>query len=151
MGSLVATGGLFVEADIVACLEKSIAFICGRFGVPSKEECKWSPRSTSWMRTNLVLGARKEFFLHVVQTCKDHEATASVVISDEISRTPHSSTTRQSLTKLHHWLLSDTHVVRSVGGWPLPITYRKILYRCKHARSRLEPFGINPRFDFRLN
>lgn len=84
--------GLFVEADIVASLEKSIAFICGRFGVPSKEEFKRSPGSTSWMRTNLVLGARKEFFLHVVQTCKDLEATAGVVISDETSRTPHSST-----------------------------------------------------------
>lgn len=92
MGSLVATRGLFVEADIVASLEKSIAFICGRFGFASKEEFKWSRRSTSWMRTNLLLGARKEFLLHVVQTCKDLEATAGVVISDETSRTPHSST-----------------------------------------------------------
>jgi hypothetical protein len=62
MGSLVATGGLFVDADNIASLEKSIDFACKRAGFPSGEEFKWSPRVNAWMRKNLVGQSRHDFF-----------------------------------------------------------------------------------------
>jgi hypothetical protein len=30
-----------------------------------------------------------------------------------------------SYVNLYHWLLGDTHFVRNMGGWPLPIAHRK--------------------------
>jgi hypothetical protein len=101
MGSLVATGGLLVDADNLASLEKSIEFACTRAGFPSGEEFKWSPRANAWMRKSLVDDTRRDFFLAVAQTCKDHDATATVIVSDETSRTPLSCTTHQEfVTKM---------------------------------------------------
>ncbi len=90
VGSLVATGGVFVDGDSVASLERSISYICKQFGFPSGQEFKWSPRPGLWMRTNLVDQNRREFFLWVVRTCADHNVKATVIISDETSNTPSS-------------------------------------------------------------
>jgi len=109
MGSLVATGGLLVECDAIASLERSIAYICKQFGFPPGEEFKRSPRTNSWMHGNLIGCHRHDFFLWVIQTCSDHGAKATVIISDETSSTPlsspsHSEFVTKMLIERVNWL-----------------------------------------------
>lgn len=144
LGSLVASGGLFIEADNIASLEKSIGFTCKQFGFPTGEEFKWSPRATSWMRTNLVNEDRRDFFLSVIRTCKDHDASVTVVIGDETSRTPHSSLNHQEfVTKMLiervNWLARSKHTTALIvadrpGG--NRTTERVFLHQCLEAIQR---------------
>jgi hypothetical protein len=152
LGSLVATGGLFVEADNIASLEKSIGFICRQFGFPPGEEFKWSPRAGSWMRANLVDATRRDFFLSVIQTCKDHDAIVTVIISDETSRTPRTSSNHQEfVTKMLiervDWLARSKHTAALIvadrpGG--NKTTERLFLHQCLEAIQRGTGF-VTPR------
>ena len=88
MGSLLATGGLFVAGDDLSSLERSLESLCQRVGFPANEEFKWSPRRGSWMYQGLVEGTRREFFAEVLGICSMHHTTAIIILSDSTSRTP---------------------------------------------------------------
>ena len=88
MGSLVASGGLFIHGDRLASMERALNVLCTDVGFPPNEEFKWSPRRDMWMHQNLVAERRQAFFSSVIQTCADHQAKALVIISDCDSRTP---------------------------------------------------------------
>jgi hypothetical protein len=92
VGPLVATGGLFVNGDKLASLEHTLNFICSCFRFPGGEEFKWSPRRTSWMHQHLLEAQRREFLEWVMRTCADHEAIATVLVSDTLSAVPHGCT-----------------------------------------------------------
>lgn len=88
MGPLIATGGLFINGDRLGSLERTLRDLCRETGFPTNEEFKWSPRRNSWMYENLVLDQREAFFASVLQSCAQHQATITVIISDTGSRTP---------------------------------------------------------------
>ncbi len=95
MGSLVASGGLFVHGDSLASMERALNALCAETGFPPNEEFKWSPRRDMWMHQNLVAERRQVFFSSIVQICADHQAKALVIISDCDSRTPSDCTTHE--------------------------------------------------------
>lgn len=95
MGSLVASGGLFVHGDRLASMERALNAICVETGFPPNEEFKWSPRRDMWMHQNLVAERRRGFFSSIIQICVDHQAKALVIISDCDSRTPSDCTTHE--------------------------------------------------------
>lgn len=88
MGSLVATGGIYVNGDQVQSLERSLNFICSQFKFPKGERFKWSPNPAMWMHKGLVDPDRHAFFEWVLRTCADHHAEITVVISDTDGRLP---------------------------------------------------------------
>ena len=98
MGSLLATGGLFIAGDNLATLEKSLEELCQKTGFPKNEEFKWSPRRGSWMHCGLVDDARKGFFADVLKICATNHATAVIILSDSTSRTPCDCTNHEEFT-----------------------------------------------------
>lgn len=53
ISSLVAVGGIVVDATVARQLDTSISALCGQFGFPEREPFKWSPDGDHWMRENL--------------------------------------------------------------------------------------------------
>ena len=109
VGQLVAVGGLFVDCEQVASLERSIDYICRMHGFPPGEEFKWSPRANSWMHRSLTNQCRQEFFSRVIRTCADHSGIVTVLISDTTSRKPsncasHSEFVTKMLIERVNWL-----------------------------------------------
>jgi hypothetical protein len=82
MGPLAGIGGIAVPADSVRELERSIAALCDEFGLPAGQEFKWSPGRELWMWDNLKGPKRRCFFLRIVKTLEDGDATALAVLSD---------------------------------------------------------------------
>jgi hypothetical protein len=82
MGNLVAIGGINVAAEVVGPLSRRIDEICQDTGFPPGEPLKWSPGRELWMHTNLVGEDRFSFFVNVLNTLREFEAVAMVVVED---------------------------------------------------------------------
>ncbi len=82
MGPLVAAGGLIVQGDALAPLERAIDGLCANHGFPKGEEFKWSPRRDQWMHASLVGDGRARFFTDVLREASAHGAVAVVVVED---------------------------------------------------------------------
>jgi hypothetical protein len=98
MGPLIATGGLLVDGDQLASLETSLRLLCSSVGFPANEEFKWSPRRNTWMHHQLVAERRQTFFRDALQCCIQHQATATVIISETDSHTPADCATHEIFT-----------------------------------------------------
>ena len=87
MGSLIGVGGLIVDADKLAAIEKSLDEICtDDFLFPEQEVFKWSPARSDWYRTNVVGERRKEFIEKIFETLAFNCAKAVVAICDETKK-----------------------------------------------------------------
>ncbi len=86
MGTLIGIGGVFVEAKQLKELSIKIDEICSSYGFPANEPFKWSPGRELWMRDNLKLDKRRDFFLEVIGTAEALKAGAIVVIEDTTRR-----------------------------------------------------------------
>lgn len=84
MGALTALGYVHVKSEEVAGLESDLNELCSDAGFPEGEEgeFKWSPGSDLWMYDGLVGEDREEFFLSVLRSAWQHDATVAVVIED---------------------------------------------------------------------
>jgi len=100
MGPLLSAGGFFVRSGSLHSLEHALAAICTKAGFPNGEEFKWSPARGSWMRDNLTLEARTQFFVEVLTELVKHDAKTIVVVADT-RRTPRRYVSTESfVTKL---------------------------------------------------
>ena len=82
MGKVVAVGGVFVHEDSLRPLSHAIDVIASDFGIPKKEELKWSPKRTSWIYQNLHAEARENCYASVLQAAAEHGARAIVICWD---------------------------------------------------------------------
>lgn len=96
MGSLIAIGGVFVEASKLKSLNQRIEAICTRYGFPAREPFKWSPGRELWMRENLIGDNRKNFFLSLLTEAQAYEVEAIVVIEDTTRNTATDAQTPQA-------------------------------------------------------
>jgi hypothetical protein len=90
MGPLVAAGAILVEGDRLKDVESSIESLCRKSGFPVDDpktsEFKWTPGKELWMRDNLAVTDREQFFLSVIQRLADAEVKVIVAIDDEHCR-----------------------------------------------------------------
>jgi hypothetical protein len=86
MPSLVAVGGIVVDATVARRLDKSITALCERYEFPDRVPFKWSPDSDHWMRDNLNDERRARFFTEVLDLAEKSGALAQVAISDPTKR-----------------------------------------------------------------
>jgi hypothetical protein len=84
---LVSIGGFAIDADQLGPLERSLDRICGDVGFSRGCEFKWSPPGTNWMAQNLIDGARREFFVRVLNSALELGAQAWVVVEDSSCET----------------------------------------------------------------
>jgi hypothetical protein len=111
MGRIVSVGGIYVPSASVNALERSLNDLCTRTGFPPGEEFKWSPGREDWMRQGLVMQARHQFFLSVINQCADNRVRVVVAISDTLSKHPrtcgsHEDFAVQMLIERIQWLAS---------------------------------------------
>jgi hypothetical protein len=91
LGSVVAVGGISIEAFAARELENALNELChNKIGFPSREPFKWSPAKDHWMRANLVGEDRVRFITDVLTLADEHGAAGLVNVSD---------TTKQLATK----------------------------------------------------
>jgi hypothetical protein len=87
MGPLVAAGAILVHVDRLQQLETSIETICQKKGFPVddplKSEFKWSPGRELWMRDNLTVADREQFFLSAIEQLGAAEVKVIVAIDDK--------------------------------------------------------------------
>lgn len=95
MGSLIAIGGIFVEASKLKSLNQKIESICIQYGFPEREPFKWSPGRELWMRENLIGDKRKDFFLSLLTEAETHEVGAIIVAEDTTRNTATDAQTPQ--------------------------------------------------------
>ena len=82
MQSLVAFGGIRVEAEQLGELNKELDELCRlRYNFPRNEEFKWSPSRSSWMARRLIGSKRQRFFTAVLDKLAEHAVVATVIIS----------------------------------------------------------------------
>lgn len=82
MGKLLAFGGVLVESTQLRSLASAIDEIAGSFGIPEKEEIKWSPRKGSWIYSNLQGEARTACYDRILTSANEHGCKAIVVLCD---------------------------------------------------------------------
>ena len=82
MPSLVAVGGIVIDAMAARQLDKSIHALCGQYGFPDREPFKWSPGVEHWMRDNLKDENRPKFFTEVLELAEKSGARGQVTIAD---------------------------------------------------------------------
>lgn len=89
LGTLVATGFVYVPGDQVRDLEQCLEDLCDDAGFPEGEagEFKWSPGRDLWMRDNLVEEERTDFFVSILEAARDHGAAFTVAVDEAIGRT----------------------------------------------------------------
>jgi hypothetical protein len=80
--SLVAVGGIVVDATVARQLDKSINALCSQYGFPEREAFKWSPGVGLWMRDNLKDEKRDQFFIEVLKLAEESGVRGQVTISD---------------------------------------------------------------------
>ena len=90
VGSLVAVGGVIVDAAAARPLDTSINELCGRYGFPERAPFKWSPDGDLWMRDNLRGQKRQQFFTEVLELASNFGARAQVTICDSTMKTANS-------------------------------------------------------------
>jgi len=82
MGRVVAFGGLLVDAEKLASLERALGGAAKAFGFPDGEEFKWSPHRKTWMHGNLIGQQRDGFFAHILRVAIEHECVVIVAAID---------------------------------------------------------------------
>lgn len=87
MSPLIAAGAIGVPETDIRVLELQLSRICSSFGFPEGEEFKWSPGRDLWMASNLVGTAREQFYQQVLETARQHNVSATVVIEEAGSET----------------------------------------------------------------
>jgi hypothetical protein len=90
VGSLVAVGGVIVDAAAARPLDTSINELCGRYGFPERAPFKWSPDGDLWMRDNLRGQKRQQFFTEVLELALNSGSRAQVTICDSTMKTANS-------------------------------------------------------------
>jgi hypothetical protein len=87
MGPLVAAGAILVNGDRIKGLETAIETLCKKTGFPVddpiRSEFKWSPGRELWIRNNLAVTDREQFFLSVIERLADAEVKVIVAIDDQ--------------------------------------------------------------------
>jgi hypothetical protein len=82
MGPVISVGGVLIEEAQLRSLSAEIDAIGNRFGVPEKEEFKWSPKRGSWIYENLHEGDREDCYRQILKAAAAHNARAVVVCWD---------------------------------------------------------------------
>jgi hypothetical protein len=76
MGPLISVGGVLIEEAQLRPLSAAMDAIAARFGVPEKEEFKWSPRKGSWIYDYLHDGNREDCYPARRNRIKQHSSAA---------------------------------------------------------------------------
>ena len=150
MGPLVAAGAVGIPETAIRVLELQLSRICTSFGFPEGEEFKWSPGRDLWMASNLVADKRETFFREVLETARQHQVTATVVIeevgSDSVTGT---CSTEEDVTR---WLLESIQLQIPFSDQAIIVADRPgggrseedaFLARCFDAMKRGTPFVRN--------
>lgn len=86
MGRVISFGGVLVEAEKLASLERSLGAVTSAFGFPDGEEFKWSPHRKTWMHENLIGDSRDAFIVHILGVAKEHGCIV-IVAAIDVGRT----------------------------------------------------------------
>src|SRR5262245_48766857 len=81
MGPLIGVGGVLVETTQILPLGNAINEVATAFGIPKREEFKWSPNRGLWIRENLH-EHRAECYAKVLEVAHAHGVKAIVVCND---------------------------------------------------------------------
>lgn len=82
MSHLLAYGGVLVDGGKLRSLTQAVDGIATKYGVPAKEEVKWSPRKGSWIHDNLKDDNRLGCYSEILQAAAAHECKAVVALCD---------------------------------------------------------------------
>lgn len=82
MGKIVAFGGVLIAADQLRPLSDKIDAIAEKFGIPNKEEIKWSPKKGSWIHGNLQGDNRASCYKEILSAALDSDCKAVVAACD---------------------------------------------------------------------
>ena len=86
MNSLVAAGGLLVNAHVVRELERSLdlLLLCREAGFPASDTGRfsWVPEPDQWMSDKLLGDDRTDFFLRILQVLIDSSCKSIGIIRD---------------------------------------------------------------------
>ncbi len=79
MGKVVAFGGILTASDQLRPLSSKIDEIAEKYGIPDKEEIKWSPKKGSWIHGNLQGEDRANCYKEIL--CAAQEADCKAVVA----------------------------------------------------------------------
>ena len=82
MGTIVSSGGVFVEESALRPFSKKIDDITTAFKIPPDEELKWSPKKGSWLHSNLHGENRTECYRQILRAAYEFNVRAIVVCWD---------------------------------------------------------------------